>query len=53
MALLRATAASGAVQGAVFASAHAYDGPKGSWPGFAEAQRAVVVQAALGALRSG
>lgn len=53
MALLRATAAVGAVQGAVFAAAHAHAGPKGSWPGFDEAQRAVVVGAARAALRSG
>jgi AcrR family transcriptional regulator len=52
LALLRATCAVGAVQGAVFAAAHGHPGPSGAWPGFDDAERAVVVSAALAALRS-
>ena len=52
VALLRATCAVGAVQGAVFAAAHSHLGRPGSWPGFDEVQRAVVVGAALAALYS-
>jgi AcrR family transcriptional regulator len=52
LALLRATCAVGAVQGAVFSAAHSHPGPRGAWPGFDDAERAVVVSAALAALRS-
>jgi AcrR family transcriptional regulator len=51
-ALLRATCAVGAVQGAVFAASHDHPGPRGSWAGFDDEERAVVVDAALAALRS-
>jgi AcrR family transcriptional regulator len=50
--LLRAKCAVGAIQGAVFAAAHSHPGPPGSWPGFDDEDRAVVVSAALGALHS-
>ncbi len=50
---LRATCAAGTVQGAVFASAHTYEGRPGTWPGFDDRQRSVVVAAALAALHSG
>jgi AcrR family transcriptional regulator len=52
VALLRATCAVGAVQGAVFAAAHGHPGSRGSWPGFDAADRTVVVNAALAALHS-
>jgi AcrR family transcriptional regulator len=52
VALLRATCAVGAVQGAVFAAAHSHSGPRGSWPGFDDEDRIVVVNAALAALHS-
>ena len=51
-ALLAATCAVGAVQGAVFATAHSHPGRPGSWPGFDERAQAIVVEAALAALRS-
>jgi Transcriptional regulator len=52
VALLRAKCAVGAVQGAVFAAAHSHPGPRGSWPGFDDEDRTVVVNAALAALHS-
>lgn len=52
VALLRAKCAVGAVRGAVFAAAHSHPGPRGSWPGFDDDDRAVVVNAALAALHS-
>jgi len=52
LALLRATCAVGAVQGAVFATSHVHPGRRGSWPGFDEKDRSVVVNAALAALHS-
>jgi AcrR family transcriptional regulator len=52
LALLQATCAIGAVQGAVFAAAQSHPGASGSWPGFDAADRAVVVNAALAALHS-
>lgn len=51
-ALLRASCAVGAVQGAVFAAARSHPGPRGSWPGFDDEDRIVVVDAALAALHS-
>jgi AcrR family transcriptional regulator len=51
-ALLRATCAVGAVQGAVFDAAHGHSGPGGSWPGFDDEDRVVVVNAAVAALHS-
>jgi AcrR family transcriptional regulator len=52
VALLRASCAVGAIQGAVFAAAHNHPGRRGSWPGFDDEQRTVVVTAALAALHS-
>ncbi len=52
VALLRATCAVGAIQGAVFATSHSHPGPRGSWPGFDDEDRAVVINAALAALLS-
>ena len=52
LALLRATCAVGAIQGAVFATSHSHPGPRGSWPGFDDEDRNVVVNAALAALHS-
>jgi AcrR family transcriptional regulator len=49
-ALLRATCAVGAIQGAVFATSHSHPGQRGSWPGFDEQDRTVVINAALAAL---
>jgi AcrR family transcriptional regulator len=52
VALLRATCAVGAIQGAVFATSHTHPGARGSWPGFDDKDRAVVIHAALAALHS-
>jgi AcrR family transcriptional regulator len=52
LALLRATCAVGAIQGAVFATSHGHPGPRGSWPGFDDMDGAVVIDAALAALHS-
>jgi AcrR family transcriptional regulator len=50
--LLRATCAVGTIQAAVFSTSHSHAGPQGSWPGFSDEDRAVVVNAALAALHS-
>jgi len=52
LALLRATCAVAAIEGAVFATSHGHPGPRGSWPGFDDEDRTVVVSAALAALHS-
>jgi AcrR family transcriptional regulator len=52
VATLRAKCAVGAVQGAVFAAAQGHPGRRGSWPGFDDDDRAIVVSAALAALHS-
>jgi AcrR family transcriptional regulator len=49
-ALLRATCAVGAIQGAVIATSHSHPGPCGAWLGFDDQDRAVVIKAAVAAL---
>jgi AcrR family transcriptional regulator len=51
-ALLGATCAVGAIQGAVIASSHSHPGPSGAWVGFDDEDRAVVIKAAVAALVS-
>jgi AcrR family transcriptional regulator len=51
-ALLRATCAVGAIQGAVIATSHSHPGPCGPWLGFDDEDRAVVIKAAVAALLS-
>jgi AcrR family transcriptional regulator len=51
-ALLRATCAVGAIQAAVIATSHSHPGPSGAWLGFHDADRDIVIQAAVAALRS-
>jgi hypothetical protein len=52
LALLRATCAVGAIQGAVCLTFYSHPGPCGSCPGFDDEDRTVVVNAALAPLDS-